>query len=77
MFDRLRAPLREFLATEEDYSEAFNRWEYYLGLFVAEWKKDEWQQGWWGPVGRFVESGSTILLPSKRKLKLKETSGRR
>lgn len=53
VFERLRGPLREFLSTEEDYSAAFNRWEYFLGLFVAEWKRHEWQQAWWGPVGRF------------------------
>ena len=73
VFNRLRAPLREFLATEDDYSEAFNRWEYYLGLFVAEWKKDEWQQGWWGPIGRFVwkwESDPKRWIPAAIKAEI-------
>lgn len=54
----LREPFREYLPNDDDYEEAFDVFEYLLGLvFVHERRKHrpDWssEEGW-GPVGRFA-----------------------
>ena len=51
---KLRAPLREFLPRDEDYQDAFDRFEYLLGLVHADLNRWEVENGWWGPVGCFA-----------------------
>ena len=48
----MRDPLREFLPLDEDYQDAFDRFEYLLGLVHAD--LTHWEQekgGCWRPVG--------------------------
>jgi hypothetical protein len=51
---QLRAALHGFLASEEQFQAAFDRFEYLLALvYVDLTRQDEASNGWWGPVGRF------------------------
>ena len=54
LFEKLRAPLREYLPGEEEYQAAFDRFEYLFGLVHADKKRRDIQGTWWGPVGCFV-----------------------
>jgi hypothetical protein len=55
LFAKLREPLREYLPRDEDYQEAFDRFEYLLGLVHADLNRLEWTSGcWWGPIGSFI-----------------------
>jgi hypothetical protein len=58
LYDRLREPLREFLPRDGDYQEAFDRFEYLLGLVHADLNRREGKDGWWGPVGSFGWRGN-------------------
>lgn len=58
LYAKLRAPLREFLPRDEDYQDAFDRFEYLLGLVHADLNRREVENGWWGPVGCFAWRGS-------------------
>jgi hypothetical protein len=49
----LRNPLREYVPADDDYQNAFDRFEYLLGIVHADLNKRQWENGWWGPVGRF------------------------
>lgn len=54
LFDKLRAPLREYIPRDEDYQSIFDRFEYLLGLVHADQVRyDTGDGGWWGPVGCF------------------------
>ena len=53
LFDQLRSPLRDYLPSDQDYQEAFDRFEYLLGLIHADLNRCEVDNGWWGPVGCF------------------------
>jgi hypothetical protein len=57
LYDTLRDPLREYLPRDEDYQDAFDRFEYLLGLIHANLVQNEWENGWWGPVGCFAWRG--------------------
>ena len=57
LYAKLRAPLREFVPRDEDYQDAFDRFEYLLGLVHADLNRLEVENGWWGPVGRFAWRG--------------------
>ena len=58
LYETLRVPLEDYLPDNEDYEEAFDVFEYLLGLvFVHERKKHrpDWSsEDGWGPVGRFA-----------------------
>jgi hypothetical protein len=54
LYAKLRAPLREFLPRDEDYQDAFDRFEYLLGLVHADLNRWEVEAGWRGPVGCFA-----------------------
>jgi len=65
LFKILRDKLREFLPRDEDYQDAFDRFEYLLGLIHADLNHRDWpptiyqpnknlKMGWWGPNGLFV-----------------------
>lgn len=58
LFDKLRDPLREFLPRDEDYQDAFDRFEYLLGLVHADLNRRDTVNGWWGPFGCFTWRGS-------------------
>ena len=58
LYDKLRGLLREFLPRDEDYQDAFDRFEYLLGLVHADLNRWEVENGWWGPVGCFAWRGS-------------------
>jgi hypothetical protein len=49
----LREPLREYLSADDDYQNAFDFFEYFLGMAHADLNRRLWEDGWWGPVGRF------------------------
>jgi hypothetical protein len=54
----LREPLREYLPDDEDYSGAFDRFEYLLALVYADLEDKRGDDyfmgpGLWGPIGRF------------------------
>jgi hypothetical protein len=53
IFERLREPLREYLAGDEEYQSAFDRFEYLLGLIYADIVRRDYQGAWVGPVGCF------------------------
>lgn len=57
LYVRLRGALREFLPRDEDYQDAFDRFEYLFGLVHADLNRDEFKSGWWGPVGCFAWRG--------------------
>jgi hypothetical protein len=57
LFDKLRGPLREFLPRDDDYQDAFDRFEYLLGLVHADLNRWEVENGWWGPFGCFAWRG--------------------
>ena len=62
LFGKLRVPLRDYLPRDEDYMEAFDRFEYMLGLVHADLNRWETESGtWWGPVGCFGRRGRHIL----------------
>ena len=61
LYAELRGPLREFLPEDEEYQDAFDRFEYLLGLIHADLKRREIEAGWWGPVGRFAWRGIRLL----------------
>ena len=46
-------PLKEYLPTAPDYEEAFDRFEYMLGLVCADLRQERKAYGFWGPVGSF------------------------
>jgi len=55
LFDKLRGPLRDYLPRDEDYQNAFDRFEYLLGLVHADLTRQNVTiGGWWGPVGCFA-----------------------
>jgi hypothetical protein len=57
LFDKLREPLREYLPRDDDYQDAFDRFEYLLGLVYADLNRLVIDNGWWGPVGCFAWRG--------------------
>jgi len=57
LFNKLRGPLREFLPQDEDYQDAFDRFEFLLGLVHADLNRREVEGGWWGPLGCFAWRG--------------------
>jgi hypothetical protein len=57
LFDKLRGPLREFLPRNEDFEDVFDRFEYLLGLVIAEARRQDFEGGWSGPVGCFAWRG--------------------
>ena len=54
LYVKLYGSLREFLPREEDYQDAFDRFEYMLGLVHADLNRRESKNGWCGPVGCFA-----------------------
>lgn len=54
LFDKLRGPLQDYLPRDEDYQDAFDRFEYLLGLVYADLYRWEARNGWLGPVGCFA-----------------------
>lgn len=46
-------PLKEYLPTAADYEEAFDRFEYMLGLVCADLGQEREAYRFWGPVGSF------------------------
>jgi hypothetical protein len=69
LYDVLRDPLREYLPDDRDYENAFDWFEYMLGLVhcdltatseeIAAVKNDASNSHIWGPIGRFVWSRRT------------------
>lgn len=57
LFEVLREPMREFLPDDEDYEDAFDRLEYLIGLAHADLTRGDWEDAWWGPLGRFAWRG--------------------
>lgn len=57
LFNKLRGPLREYLPRDDDYQNAFDRFEYLLGLVHADLNRRQAEGGWWGPVGCFAWRG--------------------
>lgn len=70
LFSTLRGPLREFIASDEDYQDTFDRFEYLFGLVHADLNRMEWQTGWWGPVGCFAWRGSQFYQESRTSQKI-------
>ena len=60
LYTKLRGPLREFLLRDEDYQDAFDRFEYLLGLVYADLNRREASPGWWGPFGCFAWRDSHV-----------------
>jgi hypothetical protein len=57
LFNALREALREYLPRDEDYQEAFDRFEYLLGLVNADLERREFEDCWEGPYGCFAWQG--------------------
>ena len=62
LFDALRTPLREYIPDESAYDDAFDTFEYLLGLTYCDGSSSKEdlkladQPNWsiWGPIGRFI-----------------------
>ncbi len=62
LYDKLREPLREFLPRDEDYQEAFDLFEYFLGLVHADLNQsDRAPVGCFGWRGREIGQENTAL----------------
>lgn len=61
----LRGFFRDLLPRDEDYDDAFDRFEYFLGLVHADLTHWGHNSGWYGPPGRHVWKEAR-LLPAKR-----------
>ncbi len=57
LFDHFRSRLVEYLPADGDYQEAFDRFEYIVGVVYAATQKREYKEGWIGPYGCFVWRG--------------------
>jgi len=57
LYAKLREPMREYLPDDKDYQNAFDRFEYLIGLVFADRHKREYQGAWLGPVGCFSWRG--------------------
>lgn len=67
---KLREPLREYLPDDKDFQNAFDRFEYLLGLICADRHKREYQGAWLGSVGCFSWRGRDFgedFIPSRIK----------
>jgi hypothetical protein len=53
LIEKLRMPLREYAPRDEEFQTVFDRFEYMLGLIHANLNRQQIQNGWYGPVGRF------------------------
>jgi hypothetical protein len=58
LFAKLRVSFRDYLPRDEEYQNAFDRFEYLLGLVYADLTRRDIENGWWGPVGCFAWRGS-------------------
>ena len=61
LFIHLRETLRAYLPRDEDYEKAFDRFEYIFGLIHAEIRRRSMNDGWEGPIGRFIWSRKDFL----------------
>lgn len=57
LFKELQCLFSGYIPEQGDYENTFDRFEYFLGLVHADLNRNEWQDGWWGPVGRFIWRG--------------------
>jgi len=66
LYLKLRGWFHDYLPGEEDYQDAFDRFEYLFGLIYADLIQTEWAgNAWWGPVGCFAWRGSDFF-PERR-----------
>ena len=53
IFERLRAPLREYTPRDDDYLSNFDYFEYLLALVYVDLHHRDREDAWWGPIGCF------------------------
>ena len=78
LFSLLRAPLRDYLASDDEYQFAFDQFEYLLGLTHADLVRSQHNDAWWGPVGSFSWRGrdyGDAYLPARMEKELKSEGG--
>lgn len=57
LFTCIREPLKPFVAQDDEYQEAFDRFEYLLSLTYADLRRSDCQDGWMGPIGCYAWRG--------------------
>lgn len=65
LHNTLRGVFRDYLHRDQDYDNAFDRFEYFLGLVNADLTRWDRSPGWYGPPGRNVWKDAR-LMPVKR-----------
>ena len=53
LFDTLRDSLRDYLPGDDDFQNAFDKFEFFIGVVHASLEKRGNQDSWWGPAGSF------------------------
>lgn len=61
LFEKLRDPLRDYLLGNDEYQNAFDRFEYFLGASYSYFETSENKGRAWGPIGCFAWRGRRSL----------------